>query len=88
MIINDRRTTAQQATHRWLTTATDRLMSGWGMATGGASKCAWAWETLAEAEAHISVLRRRGDMKYIRVNHAGRWRPKCAHLSIYVGRVC
>jgi hypothetical protein len=85
MIRNDRRTPEQRETHRWLATATDRFMSGWGMAKGGTSKCAWSFQTREEAVAHCEVLRQRGDMKYVNVHHARTWYPRCAHLSIYIG---
>lgn len=84
-IRNDRRTSAQKLTHRWLVTATDRFMSGWGMASNGASKCAWACETQAEAQACYDRIKARGDMKYVNVTNRP-WYPKAAHVSIYVNR--
>ena len=86
MITNDRRTDAQKITHRYFTTATARALSGWGDAKGGASKCAWAWETMAEASAHQTVLKERGDLRHVSWHHAKAWKPRAAHLSIYVGR--
>jgi hypothetical protein len=80
---NDRRTVEQKKTHRYLVTATDRFMSGWGLARDGKSKCAWACETLTIAKQQAEVLRARGDMKYVHIHH-GAWYPKAAHVSIYV----
>jgi hypothetical protein len=82
-IRNDRRTAEQKNTHRYLVTATDRFMSGWGLARGGASKCAWACETFAIAQKQAESVRSRGDMKYVHIHH-GAWYPKAAHVSIYV----
>lgn len=84
-IRNDRRTDEQKKTHRWLVTATDRFMSGWGQAEGGASKCAWACQTLAEARECAERIRARGDMRYVNITN-NPWYPKAAHVSIYVNR--
>ena len=84
-IRNDRRTPEQRKTHRWLVTATDRFMSGWGMAKGGASKCAWACETRSQAEAQFAIVKARGDMKYVNIT-CGNWYPRAAHVSIYVAK--
>lgn len=42
MIINDRRTEEQKATHYMAVVAKDEYMSGWGHAENGASRAAWA----------------------------------------------
>lgn len=84
-IRNDRRTDAQKKSHRWLVTATDRFMSGWGCASAGASKCAWACETRARALELSEELRRRRELKYIHVTDRP-WYPRAAHVSIYVDK--
>lgn len=85
MIINDRRTAEQKDTHTWFVTAKDRFMSGWGIAKGGASYCAWACESRQQAEACLARIRGRCDMRYIRMRFGiAKWRPRAAHLSIYV----
>jgi hypothetical protein len=85
-IRNDRRTPEQMKTHRYLVTATDRFMSGWGMASRGTSKCAWACQTLAEAQACAERIRARSEMKYVHIHH-GAWYPRnAAHVSIYVNK--
>lgn len=81
----DDRTEVQQETHCCLVTATDRCMSGWGLAAGGASKCAWACrpEDLDKVWAWVAG---RGDMKYVnrRLPSAPKWRPRAAHVHVYV----
>lgn len=84
-IRNDRRTPEQRKTHRWLVTATDRFMSGWGGASGGASKCAWACQTLDEARKCFERIKARSEMKYVNITDRP-WYPKAAHVSIYVNR--
>jgi hypothetical protein len=83
-IRKDRRTPEQQKTHRWLVTATNRFLSGWGLAHGGLSKCAWACRTHEQALAKYDEIKKRGDMKYVRIIN-GDWYPRNAvHVSIYV----
>lgn len=84
-IVNDRRTPEQLKTHRYLVTGTDRFLSGWGMAQGGLSKCAWACETREQAERKADEVRKRGDVKHVHI-HFGSWRPRAAHVSIYVAK--
>jgi len=84
-IVNDRRTPEQMKTHRWLVTATDKFMSGWGHASGGLSKCAWACETHMEAATCYDRIKARGDMKYVNIRCTP-WHPRAAHVSIYVNR--
>lgn len=38
----DDRTPEQKQTHRWGVVARDKFMSGWGRASNGDSRCAWA----------------------------------------------
>lgn len=79
----DDRNDEQKNTHRWLVTATDKAMSGWGGARRGLSKCAWACQTLAEAKQVYAWVKSRSEMKY--VNITGRkWYPSAAHVHIYV----
>lgn len=82
-IRKDDRTDEQKKSHVWLVTATDRFMSGWGEAKGGLSKCAWACQTLDEAERVLSWVKDRNDMKYVNI-HKGPWYPRAAHVHIYV----
>jgi hypothetical protein len=78
----DDRTADQKQTHTFLVTATDKFMSGWGMAKGGASKVAWA----CKPEHYEAVLRwvsSRKEMRYVSAT-TKTWRPRAAHVHIYV----
>jgi hypothetical protein len=84
----DDRTKEQKRTHYVLVTATDRFLSGWGHASGGTSKCAWACNP-NDGVSYAKLLhwvKSRSDMKYInlRFDSGKGWYPKCAHLHIYV----
>jgi hypothetical protein len=84
MLINDRRTDAQKKTHHYFVVGTDRFLSGWGEAEGGASYAAWACRTYDEALRMAHRVRARGDQHRVRVVDARCYRPSCKHLSIYV----
>ena len=77
-------TTEQQKTHSILVTATDRFMSGWGQATGGNSKCAWACDSKEKAKKVYEWVKNRSEMKYVNIQY-NKWVPKnAAHVSIYL----
>lgn len=85
MTIQDDRNEAQKRSHTWLVVARDRFMSGWGQARGGYSRCAWAFETLADAERAESRIAARGDMQYVRVTRDTYRPPRgTVHFHIYV----
>ena len=78
----DDRTKEEKKTHRYLVTATDKFMSGWGEAKNGLSKCAWA----CKPEHLWAVLRwveNRPEMKYVNTT-MDNWYPKAKHVHIYV----
>jgi len=82
--IVDDRTDEQLVTHSWLVIGTDRILSGWGGASGGYSYAAWACRPDDRAKV-LHWVSSRTDMK--RVREAGsNYRPSgaCAHLHIYV----
>jgi hypothetical protein len=79
----DDRTPEQMKTHTILVTATDRCLSGWGGAEGGASKCAWACDTREKADKLFNWVSNRTDMKYVNMTDR-QWYPKAAHVHIYV----
>ena len=79
----DDRTPEQMKTHTYLVTATDRFMSGWGGASGGASKCAWACDSLDKAQKLFDWVSSRSEMKYVNIT-SNNWYPKAAHVHIYV----
>ena len=79
----DDRTNEQKITHKYLVTATDKCLSGWGGAQGGASKCAWACATRQEQSKVYDWVEKRSDMKYVNTT-IGNWYPKAAHVHVYV----
>ena len=93
MIREDDRTDAQRHTHRFLAIGTDKGMSGWGEARGGASVAAWACQS-SDWDKVLAWVGSRGDMLRVRSAIDGqsksypgstkRYRPDCAHLHIYV----
>lgn len=79
----DDRTQEQKKTHTWLITATDKFMSGWGKASGGLSKCAWACKP-ENVDKVLQWVKNRSDMKYVNVTN-NNWYPRNAeHVHIYV----
>ena len=86
MQIQDDRTEEQKKTHRYAIVGTDRFMSGWGKAKGGASYAAWAVPQDLDAIAHVEYwVERRGDMRRVRVVDLDTWRPRGrGHAHIYV----
>ncbi|MBM3493287.1 MAG: hypothetical protein FJX72_03035 [Armatimonadetes bacterium] len=79
----DDRTPEQRATYRLGVAATDRFMSGWGGAAGGTSVACWACraDDIPTVERWV---RSRGEMRYVRVVSLRNYRPRCAHLHVYV----
>ena len=85
MIFQDDRTPEQKKTHTLIVLATDRFMSGWGMADAGASYAGWACtpELVDTVERRI---RARGDMSHVRIV-GNDYRPRGAkHVHIYVAK--
>ena len=84
-VYKDDRTPEQRKTHTCLVTATDRFMSGWGGAEGGASKCAWACDSHSAACKVYAWVKARGEMRYVKLHAWGEsWRPRAAHVHVYV----
>lgn len=85
-VIADDRTPEQKQTHRWGVVMRDSFLSGWGQAKHGYSRCAWAFETLDDAEIAESRVRARSDASYVRVVDLRQYRPPrgTAHFHIYV----
>ncbi len=65
--LEDTRTEAERAATRFFAVATDSFMSGWGKASGGRSLYALACESLREAETVAENMRKRSDMKRVRI---------------------
>lgn len=86
----DDRTQEQQVTHRWGVVAKDNVLSGWGGATGGTSRCAWAVDTSWTMDGSLEEVERwvrsRSEMKYVNIVDLNTYRPPTgtAHFHIYV----
>ena len=81
-IRQDDRTAEQMLSHNWLVTATDKFLSGWGKASNGLSKCAWACRP-ENVDKVYDWVQSRSDMKYVNCTN-NKWHPKAAHVHIYV----
>jgi hypothetical protein len=81
--IEDDRTAEQKHTHRLAVVGTDTFMSGWGLATGGASYAAWAFK-IGDSKACLDAVRSRGEMSRVRIVSLLDYRPKAKHTHIYV----
>jgi len=87
MIKRDERTPAQRATHQWAVVARDTMMSGWGEATGGTSRCAWAVPIHSvDLDRVYNWVKNRTEMKNVHVVDLSTYRPRTgtAQFSIYV----
>ena len=84
MILQDDRTPEQKLTHTTLITATDKFMSGWGQASQGLSKCAWACSNPVHADKIFDWVSNRSEMKYVNIHYRNEWKPRAAHVHIYV----
>ena len=86
MVKQDDRTPEQRQTHRWGVVASDRFMSGWGGASNGTSRCAWACHPDASLDALESWVRSRSEMRYVNVVDLNTYRPPhgTAHFHIYI----
>lgn len=87
MTHEDDRTAEQRTTHTWAVAGTDRFMSGWGGATGGTSVAAWACP-YSELGAVLDHVTSRSEMKRVRVVKLDTWRPRAAHVHVYVWDGC
>lgn len=86
MKTEDDRTPEQKNTHRWGVVARDRFLSGWGGASGGASRCAWACAPDVDIDRVERWVRNRGEMRYVNKVDLSTYRPPrgTAHFHIYV----
>lgn len=86
MIKRDDRTEEQKQTHTWGVVARDKFMSGWGGAAGGVSRCAWACESLADANVVEKWVSDRSEMRNVTVVDLNTYRAasSTAHFHIYV----
>lgn len=86
MTTEDDRTEEQKKTHRLAIVARDKFMSGWGGASGGASRCAWACHPDVNTDRVFDWVRNRSEMAYVNVVDLSTYRPPSgtAHFHIYV----
>ena len=85
MTYKDDRTPDQIESHHILITATDKFMSGWGGASGGTSKCAWACKDHKQADKIYDWVKSRSEMKYVNIHYRNEWKPRnYASVHIYV----
>ena len=83
MKVRDDRTEEQKRTHHILWGGTDRFMSGWGEAEGGASYAFWACKPEDERECERTI-RSRPDLARVR-DVMTDYRPRgVGHCHIYL----
>lgn len=82
MTLQDDRTPEQRETLTVGVAMTDRFLSGWGGAKGGASVAVWACTPDDESRVERWV-RSRSDASRVRVVSLNGYRPRCAHCHIY-----
>lgn len=83
MNIHDDRNDQEKLNYPILVVATDKVLSGWGCASGGTSYAAWSTDIKRLNDTLVMVERRR-DMTRVRVVNNQRYRPKgVGHLHIY-----
>ena len=75
----------QLALAPWLVVATDRFMSGWGMAKGTMSYAAWACRDEHETKLVSEYLATRDEMMRVRVVYNAKrdYAPKRGLISVY-----
>jgi hypothetical protein len=86
MKLVDDRTEEQKVSHSWAIVARDSFMSGWGGASGGTSRVAWAFDSSIDNSRLERWVRDRREMKNVNVVNLTKYRaPKgTAHFHIYV----
>lgn len=86
MIKQDDRTPEQKKTHRLGVVAKDKFMSGWGGASGGASRCAWACAPDVNTDRVENWVRSRKEMRHVNLVDLSTYRPPAgtSHFQIYV----
>jgi hypothetical protein len=82
----DDRTEEQKKTHIWAIVAKDKFMSGWGRASTGASRCAWACHPDVNTDRVFNWVKNRSEMRYVSLVDLRTYRPPSgtAHFHIYV----
>ena len=81
-VYKDDRTDDQKRTHTVFVAGTDKFLSGWGDAKGGASVAVWACRP-DDARSVFDWVKDRGDMSRVRYVSNPR-KCKAAHVHVYV----
>lgn len=82
----DDRTPEQKKTHRLAVVARDKFLSGWGGASGGASRCAWACHPDVNTDRVFNWVKSRKEMRHVNLVDLDTYRPPSgtAHFHVYV----
>lgn len=84
--VKDDRTDEQKRTHILAVVAADRFMSGWGGASHGASRCAWAFDpSKANSDRVFNWVKARREMRFVNLFDMRTYRaPRgTAHFHVY-----
>lgn len=86
MKTKDNRTEEQKKTHVLAIVARDKFMSGWGEASAGASRCAWACHPDVNPDRVFNWVKSRSEMRNVNLVDLRTYRPPSgtAHFHIYV----
>lgn len=85
MVKEDERNKEQKTTHYWGVVARDSFLSGWGVALGGYSRCAWATDCYEKARRLANWVNSRSEMKYVNIVDLRKYHPprNTTHFHIY-----
>ncbi len=85
--VKDDRTEEQKKTHFLAVVAKDRALSGWGGASDGDSRCAWALDHReVNSDRVFNWVKKRSEMVFVNIVDLRTYRaPKgTAHFHVYV----
>lgn len=84
--IKDDRNEEQQTTHAWAVIARDKVMSFWGGASRGASRCAWACDSYDTARKLMPWVKSRSEMANVSIVNLKSYKnpSKDGHFHIYL----
>ena len=81
--VTDNRTAAQRHTHTALVYGVDTFLSGWGLASDGASIAAWACRPADVPQVHAWVTSR-SDIVEPQIEYDGHIPASCVQVTVYV----
>ncbi len=82
--VKDDRTPEQKQTHIWGIVARDRVLSGWGGAEGGTSRCAWACHPDVNTDRVENWVRSRSDMQRACLVDLRTYRPPAGTAAFHI----